>query len=682
MHCEAVEAEGTARPTVAWRRRDGLPLQKARVRALGGNITIDTLRRQDFGIYQCVAANEVATITADTQLVIEGTQPHAPYNVTGTATEFQVTLRWQPGYAGGPDYKQDYTIWHREAGFSEWTKVPVTPSGATTVTINRLQPGTTYEFQVNSKNTIGEGMMSKAITIRTLDVGAKPKPAPTPAGPPDEKVFPTAPEATGPKSGPPRNLTVTEVHNGFLITWQAPLERASLVQYYTIKYRTDAHWKTLNRGQIRPEETSYLVKNLVGGRTYYFRVLANSASSFESSEEVKFPVPARVKHKAITAGVVGGILFFIVAIILSVCAVKICNKRKRRKQEKAYNMVAARLTDLRAHHSTQVPFKKFSERGISSLVQCLRLTANWVWPASRCGRGSRGYWAPSLGSLPPPSPSPSAAASPSPSPAPSSSDDGGFLPRLRAPLQPAAAPPLFRASSPAPWPPWPPWPPWAAAWTPWSPLHISDLSSVPFPSSGEGSFPTPPSPFRPRLRPAGLTGVATVGAGWRPGPAARRHRPRAPAEPPPPPPHEASPESRSSSSGFGSKNASSSAHNRSSRAGSVAEWRPPPYRPPPLPPAPAPRPGSAADAGSVDVHYEWDRATRTPTPSTPERRPRARDDVEARVRAMKEEFLEFRKRQALRRRSPEPPVSPLAVYPLSPLSPVAPLAAAPAESVC
>lgn len=77
-----------------------------------------------------------------------------------------------------------------------------------------------------------------------------------------------------------------------------------------------------------------LVKNLVGGRTYYFRVLAYSLTSYESSDEVKFPVPARVKHKAITAGVVGGILFFIVAIILSVCAVKICNKRKRRKQEK------------------------------------------------------------------------------------------------------------------------------------------------------------------------------------------------------------------------------------------------------------------------------------------------------------------------------------------------------------
>lgn len=81
----------------------------------------------------------------------------------------------------------------------------------------------------------------------------------------------------------------------------------------------------------------FSVKSLVGGRTYYFRVVAYSLKSFENSEEIKFPVPARVKHKAITAGVVGGLLFFIVAIILSVCAVKICNKRKRRKHEKGMN---------------------------------------------------------------------------------------------------------------------------------------------------------------------------------------------------------------------------------------------------------------------------------------------------------------------------------------------------------
>lgn len=320
---------------------------------------------------------------------------------------------------------------------------------------------------------------------------------------------------------------------------------------------------------------------------------------------------------------------------------------------------------------------RLRESGISSVVQCLRFTANWIWPATRCGEEPP-YWGlvRRMSPVPPPSPSPSFA--------PSSSDDGGFLPRLRAPLQPAAAPPLFRASSPALayWSNWPPLPPWVPAWTPWSPLHISDLSSVPFPSSADGSFPTPPSFLLRPPRQANDSRVmcsALQRTRWRPVP--RHARPRPGADPPPP--HEASPESRSSSSGFGSKNASSSQHNRSSRTGSLAEWRPPPYRAPP--PAPPVRPGSgeAADAGSVDVHYEWDRATRTPTPSTPER-PRARqtrDDVEARVRAMKEEFLEFRKRQALRRRSPEPLVPPPPLSALSALSPLAP-PPAPAETVC
>ncbi|XP_039435202.1 protein turtle isoform X5 [Culex pipiens pallens] len=386
MHCDAQEAEGTSKPTITWQRRDGQPLQKNRVRILNGNITIENLRRSDFGYYQCVASNEVATIVSATQLVIEGTQPHAPYNLSGAATEFSVTLSWMPGYSGGPDYKQDYTIWYREAGVSDWSTIPVTPSGSTQVTINRLSPGTTYEFQVIGKNALGDGMMSKVITIRTLDV-QKPKKTSTTTAAPNEKEFKHASDDLGPKPGQPRNVSVLEIPNGFLISWQVPLERAHLVQFYTIKYRTDAQWKTLNRGQIRPEETSYLVKNLVGGRTYYFRVLANSLKSYETSEEIKFPVPARVKHKAITAGVVGGILFFIVAIILSICAVKICNKRKRRKQEKELNMVTARITDRNAL-SQPVPLRRYlhdeskSSRlpGLSILVAIL----HWIWPPGRC----------------------------------------------------------------------------------------------------------------------------------------------------------------------------------------------------------------------------------------------------------------------------------------------------------
>ncbi|XP_023158729.1 protein turtle isoform X1 [Ceratitis capitata] len=440
MHCDAIEAEGTQRPTIKWQRQDGGELtetQKVRVKVSGGNITIENLRGEDFGYYQCVVSNEVATLMSVTQLVIEGTQPHAPYNITGKATESSITLQWMPGYSGGSEYKQDYTIWYREAGAADWQTISVTPSGSTQVTINGLASGTTYEFQVVGRNVLGDGLMSKVMTVRTLeDAPAAPRNVKAATQPPDH-IFQLMPDEAGPKPGPPRNLTVTEVSNGFLISWQAPLERAHIVKFYTIKYRTDAQWKTLNRGQIRPEETQYLVKNLVGGRTYYFRVLANSEKSYESSDEVKFPVPARVKHKAITAGVVGGILFFIVAIILSVCAVKICNKRKRRKQEKEFNMVACRITDARniaannhhlhqhqqqqqqqqhqqqqhlqqqqqhhTHphqqhqlqhnihsHSTgslsagQVPLKKFKQARISSLTTILIAILHWIWPPDRC----------------------------------------------------------------------------------------------------------------------------------------------------------------------------------------------------------------------------------------------------------------------------------------------------------
>ncbi|KAH8412140.1 hypothetical protein KR009_000089 [Drosophila setifemur] len=442
MHCDALEAEGTERPTIKWQRQEGEQLsdsQRNRIKISGGNITIENLRREDFGYYQCVVSNEVATLMAVTQLVIEGTQPHAPYNITGKATESSITLQWLPGYSGGSEYKQDYTIWFREAGVNDWQTISVTPSGSTQVTINGLASGTTYEFQVVGRNVLGDGMMSKVMTVRTLeDAPAAPRNVKAATQPPDS-FFQLMPDEAdllayfdiyfhtdargslvysppqlrvkGPKPGPPRNVSVTEVSNGFLITWQSPLERAHIVKFYTIKYRTDAQWKTLNRGQIRPEETQYLVKNLVGGRTYYFRVLANSEKSYESSDEVKFPVPARVKHKAITAGVVGGILFFIVAIILSVCAVKICNKRKRRKQEKEFNMVACRITDARNiaannHHlhnrstgsisSGQVPLKKYKQTRISSLTAILIAILHWIWPPDRCTNCHSIYSSPNL----------------------------------------------------------------------------------------------------------------------------------------------------------------------------------------------------------------------------------------------------------------------------------------------
>ncbi|XP_068973198.1 protein turtle isoform X12 [Bombus flavifrons] len=755
MHCDAQEAEGTQKPTIQWHRRDGASIQRNRAKIVGGNLTIESLRRADFGFYQCVASNEVATISASTQLIVEGTQPHAPYNVSGTATEFAVSLTWLPGYSGGPDYKQDYTIWYRESGTSEWKTIPVTPSGSTTVTINSLTPGTLYEFQVIGKNALGDGMLSKLITIRTLDI-LDHNTLILPTDSTGNPVFPPIMRPKGPKPGPPKNLTVTEVSNGFLISWEAPVERNHLIQYYTIKYKTDGPWKTLNKGQIRPEETSYLVKNLVGGRTYYFQVFANSATNYGASEQVKFPVPARVKHKAITAGVVGGILFFIVAIILSICAVKICNKRKRRKQEKellsAYSMVACRVTDARngAGQGPQgtVPLKKPRKSRVPGL-NLLREILNPDTPDScrgrplgKISRAADGRFVVADSVL--------SSANNSILDA-SSSDDGGFLPKQRlksswrrplvgtsqlslrsdgsgvsigglppsihhhgtvnslariAPAICTISSPRFLASSPS------------GPQVPWTPLYFSDLSSVRQPSSGERSFPTPPDYLQLRSvhqrYSQELPSLKAIHAESRrfvpvqplatssPPQSAGRSRARLPPrharharsapELAASPDLETSPESRSSSSGFGSKNTSQ--QNQSSRSGStVAEWRPPPYRPPPPPlvgrwlelqdqaKVEHTHIQNAVDAGSVDGHYEFDPVSCTPTPtsaSTPTREERppvhqihtihvphihqvhtihhqtprySRDNIEARVQAMKAEFHQFRQRQARRRQS-------------------------------
>ncbi|KYN06537.1 Protein turtle [Cyphomyrmex costatus] len=809
MHCDAQEADGTQKPTIQWHRRDGGPIQRTRSKTIGGNLTIESLRRADFGFYQCVASNEVATISASTQLIVEGTQPHAPYNVSGTATQFAVTLIWLPGYSGGPDYKQDYTIWYRESGTSEWKTIPVTPSGSTTVTINNLTPSTLYEFQVIGKNALGEGMLSKVITVRTLDVSLPQSATDQPASsdqsdivdyntlvlPTDSSgnpAFPPIIRPKGPKPSSPRNLTVTEISNGFLITWQPPSEKTHLIQYYTIKYKTDGPWKTLNKGQIRPEETSYLVKNLVGGRTYYFQVFANSATNYGASDQVKFPVPARVKHKAITAGVVGGILFFLVAIILSICAVKICNKRKRRKQEKellsAYNMVACRVTDARngAGQGPQgtVPLKKYRVNVVRqhdpptiSIGPCLPITTTMISLTLLLSCRPRKSRVPGLSLLKeilsPDTPdscrcrplgkisraadgrfvvADSVISSANNSILDvSSSDDGGFLPKQRlksswrrplvgisqlslrsdgsgvsigplpssyhhgvvnplARIPPAnvctITSPRFLASSPS------------GAQVPWTPLYFSDLSSVKQPSSGERSFPTPPGYLQlrsvhqrysqelPSLKAIHAESrrfvpVQPLATSSPPQPAGRprarlpprhaRHARSAP-ELAASPDLETSPESRSSSSGFGSKNTSQ--QNQSSRSGStVAEWRPPPYRPPPPPlvgrwlelqnqtKVGHTHIQNAVDAGSVDGHYEFDPVSCTPTPtsaSTPTREERppmhqihtihvphihqvhtvhqqaprySRENIEARVQAMKAEFHQFRQRQARRRQS-------------------------------
>ncbi|CAG2065687.1 unnamed protein product, partial [Timema podura] len=164
MPCDAVDGTKDHRPTIVWFKKDGTPLPLDRIMIQNGNLTIERIQQSDDGLYSCVASNEVATITADTEVAIETTSPRAPYNLTASASHSSVTLRWM---AGTGRANMEFLIWYRPADAPQWRTMKILTRGVTQATINSLDPGRIYEFMVLSQDKKGDGMFSKAIQIRT-----------------------------------------------------------------------------------------------------------------------------------------------------------------------------------------------------------------------------------------------------------------------------------------------------------------------------------------------------------------------------------------------------------------------------------------------------------------------------------------------------------------------------------
>ena len=91
------------------------PLQKGgeiprnRVSVVEGNLTIIGIQMSDRGTYECKATNEAATITSESELLVEeSVKTHAPYNVTTDVTKDSVTVKWLAGYTRP---KLKFSVW-------------------------------------------------------------------------------------------------------------------------------------------------------------------------------------------------------------------------------------------------------------------------------------------------------------------------------------------------------------------------------------------------------------------------------------------------------------------------------------------------------------------------------------------------------------------------------------------
>ncbi|KAL0267467.1 UNVERIFIED_CONTAM: hypothetical protein PYX00_009725 [Menopon gallinae] len=301
MACDAFDVDGKYKPTIIWFKKDGHALPRGRTIINGGNLTIENIEEEDRGIYQCVASSESDTITTESELMVEDTAPRAPYNISAESLEDgTVILTWMSGFSKP---KLDFSVWYRILGASDWKSLPVPTRETKQLRIDNLLPGRDYEFMVLSQDIHGEGMFSKAITVKTQGSADY-----------EEAVqqFQRTPiEAEYERMGSPRNINVVITDAGGLVSWNPPEKGAEDVDYYRVRWSQGGS----NFETATTRDTSYIVENLQDDETYQFQVFAVSKSSSEAeSSAFMLHVTAPRAYKSISIGLGFGFVILVASL--------------------------------------------------------------------------------------------------------------------------------------------------------------------------------------------------------------------------------------------------------------------------------------------------------------------------------------------------------------------------------
>lgn len=305
--CDALDGDKAARPSIVWFRKDGNPLARDRTIVNGGNLTIVNIHEEDRGFYQCVASNEAATISSETELMIENTAPRAPYNLTAQATKNSISVKWIPGFIKP---RLEYSVWYRAVDLPEWRTLKIRSRDTSEAVITNLSPGREYELMVLSQDQHGDGMFSKTIKVVTKSTGSL-----------DAEQF-RSPAGSFMHIGKANIAEVQIEPEGYIILWEAPHVNQHMVKEYTLKWYEDYEDNLV--GTYVTKDTSYTIPYayLHEGRTYYFQVVTVSTNDFETSS-FKYPytVPSYRTKRALGISMAVGLVCFVL-IAVGVCYVK------------------------------------------------------------------------------------------------------------------------------------------------------------------------------------------------------------------------------------------------------------------------------------------------------------------------------------------------------------------------
>nr|XP_054760314.1 protein turtle homolog A-like [Lytechinus pictus] len=333
MPCNVIE--NTVETRLTWRKVNGELSIRAVITENG--LDIVKISKDDHGTYECVATNQVATVIASADLVVSPTSPHTPTNVAVVTSSTSAYISWESGYDGGRT--QTFAIRYRQMGTSSdlWTTIHSIPATYISMLIYNLMPSTLYEFTVTASNNLGESEPSETVTATTKD--------------PDSFVHPT--DSTGAtivplpediKPSPPENVTLTTDKDGLYLSWLPPSLWSDYVDHYTIEYRIIGPWLILE-DRISVDTTRVLLRNLQPNKTYHFRVFAFTVATFSDPSlivegdtqdlGVYIPTPTfqpRSSTPGIIAGVIGGLCFLLIALLLFTMAIIISHRKKEKKK--------------------------------------------------------------------------------------------------------------------------------------------------------------------------------------------------------------------------------------------------------------------------------------------------------------------------------------------------------------
>ncbi|XP_051760409.1 protein turtle homolog A isoform X1 [Ctenopharyngodon idella] len=322
------QSEGDPAPNITWIKVGPAPRTPFTVLS-NGSLVLRPLSKDHQGAWECRATNRVATVSVATMILVLGTSPHAVTSVSVDPGISQANVSWEPGFDGG--YTQRFTVWIKPTvrGKHEWASIPV-PTTKTSLLVTGLQAFTSYQFSVLAQNKLGSGPFSEIVTITTL---APPTEAPTMVT--TIAVLP-----------PPTLLSANRTSLGVLLQWLLPLEESPPLTSFVLQAkRGKGEWVTIDR-EIAVNVTELIVQGLVKDSNYELRLLSRrdklvsvpSDSVVISTEGMEMypaaPSLLAFVPEPLLAGVIGGVCFLFVAIILSLVTACIMNNRRGQRRRK------------------------------------------------------------------------------------------------------------------------------------------------------------------------------------------------------------------------------------------------------------------------------------------------------------------------------------------------------------